>query len=74
MTSALRCLTGAPENYIPGVSMYFDDVSFFFANRWCGELASIAEFNEETEFRKIDHDHSLANRRSAIDWAKTMYV
>ncbi|XSC45472.1 hypothetical protein ACF1BQ_005010 [Bradyrhizobium sp. RDT10] len=27
--SALRCLTGRPEQYLPAVSMYFDDVGFF---------------------------------------------
>src|SRR5262245_35423030 len=37
-THALRCLTQSPEKYNPAVSVYFDDVTFFFANEWCGEL------------------------------------
>lgn len=74
--SALRCLTGAPDRYLPAVSMYFDDVSFFFANRWCGELASIEEFNAEQPARKIDLDRSLPGRRPVKDaaWYPNMYV
>ena len=50
-TAALQCLTGRPENYRPGISMYFDDRSFFFANEWAGELAAIAEFNENHKLK-----------------------
>ena len=31
--------------------MYFDDRSFFFANEWAGELAAIAEFNENHKLK-----------------------
>lgn len=74
--AALRLMTGTPDKYIPAISMYFDDVSFFFANRWAGELAAIAEFNEENEHRKIDRDHSLPGRRpvKAESWYQTMHV
>jgi hypothetical protein len=74
--SALRCLTGAPEKYIPGVSMYFDDVTFYFANEWAGELAAIKEFNEEHELRKIGRDRSLPGHRpaKAESWYASMYV
>lgn len=74
--SSLRCLTGRPNQYTPAVSMYFDDVAFFFANRWCGELASIAEFNEASHYRKIDMDRSLPGRRyaKADSWYQTMHV
>lgn len=57
-THALRCLSGRPELYNPAISMYFDDVAHFFANRWCGELAALREFNDGHEFRKIDHDRT----------------
>jgi hypothetical protein len=63
--SALRCLQGAPELYLPAISMYFDDVTFFFANRWCGELRAIEEFNHLGEFRKIDRDYSIAAKRQS---------
>src|SRR5216683_2188166 len=74
--SALRCLLGRPELYTPAVSMYCDDVQFFFANRWCGELRAIDEFNEENEKRKIDQDRSLPGRRAEINapWYRAMFV
>jgi hypothetical protein len=74
--AALRCLTRKPEKYNPAISMYFDDVSFFFANKWAGELAAIAEFNEAYELRKIDRDRSLPGRRpsKAENWYSKMYV
>jgi len=72
---ALRCLESHPEKYNPAISMYFDDVSFFFANKWAGELAAIAEFNDEHDLRKIDHDRSLPGRRAnGAPWYASMYV
>jgi hypothetical protein len=74
--SALQVLDGSTDKYLPGISMYFDDVSFFFANKWAGELAAIEEFNAATEQRKIDHDRSLVwHRPPQLDsWYSTMYV
>jgi hypothetical protein len=73
---ALSCLVGKSDLYNPAVSMYFDDVSFYFANEWCGELAAINEFNEEHTFRKIGRDLSLPGRRpsQAQAWYSSMYV
>jgi len=75
-TAALRCLTGHAEKYSPAVSMYFDDVGFFFANRWAGELAAIAEFNDVHELRKMDRDRSLPGHRPTRTdgWYERMYV
>lgn len=74
--AGLRCLTGDAEKYVPAISMYFDDVSFFFANPWCGELAAIDEFNSENEMRKIGNDRSLPGRRPVVaaSWYGAMYV
>jgi hypothetical protein len=74
--SALKCLTRHPDKYTPAVSMYFDDVSFFFANAWAGELAAIAEFNKEQDMRKIGRDRSLPGHRrmKADGWYSAMYV
>jgi len=74
--SALRCLLGRSELYPPAVSVYCDDVQFFFANRWCGELRAIDEFNEENEKRKIDQDRSLPGRRAELNapWYRAMFV
>jgi hypothetical protein len=56
--------------------MYFDDVSFFFANEWAGELAAIDEFNRENALRKITRDRSLPGRRpvKAESWYQQMYA
>jgi hypothetical protein len=75
--SALKVFDGPTELYIPAISMYFDDVSFFFANRWAGELAAIEEFNEQHALRKIDQDRSLKNGRRPgplHGWYNRMYV
>jgi hypothetical protein len=73
--SSLRCLSSAPEKYLPAISMYFDDVGFFFANQWAGELAAIREFNEQHELRKIDVDRSLNSRPvKAEGWYSNMHV
>jgi hypothetical protein len=74
--SALQVLDGSTDKYLPAISMYFDDVSFFFANKWAGELAAIEEFNGTNEQRKIDHDRSLVwHRPPQFDgWYSNMYV
>jgi hypothetical protein len=74
--AALRCLTSRPDKYSPAISMYFDDVSFFFANDWAGELAAISEFNSDHEYRKIGRDRSLPGSRplKAENWYQSMYA
>ncbi len=74
--AVLRCLTSRPENYNPAISMYFDDVSFFFANEWAGELAAIHEFNGEHQLRKIGPDRSLPGRRpvTSASWYSKMFT
>jgi hypothetical protein len=74
--SALRCLLGAPELYTPAISVYCDDVQFYFANRWCGELRAIEEFNNENAMRKIDQDRSLPGMRPdrCESWYRSMFV
>jgi hypothetical protein len=74
--SALRSLLGKPELYAPAVSIYCDDVCFFFANRWCGELRAIEEFNDENATRKIDQDRSLPGHRPSQNdaWYQSMFV
>jgi hypothetical protein len=74
--SALQCLLGPPELYCPAVSIYFDDIQFFFANRFCGELLAIDEFSRVNTMRKIDQDRSLPGHRSVLvaQWYPAMYV
>ena len=72
--SALRSLLGPSEKLLPAVSLYFDDVGFFFANEWCGELAAIREFNDDNELRKIGPDRSFIARTPSAPWHAHMYV
>ena len=75
--SALKLFDGDVLNYLPAVSMYFDDVGFFFANHWAGELAAINEFNEAHALRKIDRDRSLPSDRrpgGPRSWYGHMYA
>lgn len=74
--AALRTLEGRPGQYLPVVSMYFDDVDAIFANDWCGELAAIHEFNAAHELRKIGRDRSIPGHRpvSACAWYEHMYT
>jgi len=74
--SALRCLKGRPELYAPAISVYMDDTQFFFANRWCGELLAVEEFNQQNAMRKIDEDRSLPGHRpdSITYWYRSMFV
>ena len=73
---ALTCLQGRPDLYTPAVSVYLDDVSTYFSNRWCGELAAVDEFNAENKLRKIDVDRTLPGHRTDRDriWFERMYV
>jgi hypothetical protein len=72
--SALRAFSGAPEQYLPAVSMYLDDTSSFFHNDWCGELAAVREFNERSALRKIDQDRNVDSRPMRRMWHEKMRV
>ncbi|BDW88323.1 hypothetical protein MACH01_10900 [Thalassospira tepidiphila] len=74
--SCLEALKFHPDCYLPAVSMYFDDISFFTANRWCGELLAIDDFNAANEKRKIDIDRTLPGNRpyQNVGWYRNMYV
>jgi len=52
--NALGILKFNPENYIPAVPLYVDDVyDLITYNPWCGEEKAINEFNQENNYRKI---------------------
>jgi hypothetical protein len=73
---SMRGLCGPAACYLPAVSLYFDDVGFFFANRTCGALAAIDEFNENNPLRIVDRDRSLPGRHvhPAAPWYSRMYA
>ena len=70
----LKILEGSPEKYLPHFWCYFDDVSGPSANRWCGELLAIDEFNADHSSRKIHRDEFLQSRRvfKNSDWISMM--
>jgi hypothetical protein len=59
----LRVFRGAATSYLPTVAVYLDDVGFDDTNPWNGELLAVAEFNEESERRKIAPFSFLRARR-----------
>lgn len=74
-TEALKCLSAAPLNYLPRVTMYFDDVGHAWHNPWCGELLAINEFNTASDFRKISPINFLSETRlfKNASWIGKMY-
>ena len=74
--SALKALHGQPEQYLPAISFYFDDVGSFFNNFRTGELLAIDEHNARLPQRVIDRDRSLPGRRPAAaqGWYQHMFV
>jgi hypothetical protein len=72
---AMQIFLGEADRYLPCTIVYFDDVSFWSANSWCGERLAIREFNEANTFRKLEHDRFLKYRRvyKDSDWLDRIY-
>jgi hypothetical protein len=76
---ALAVFSGAPENYLPRVLLYVDDIHHESHNSWCGERLAIHEFNRSQPMRKAEaHVFMRTNRlfRNAawIDHIMTLHV
>lgn len=74
--SALRGLNGNVNCYLPAISIYLDDVSSYFSNEACGELAAVAEHNAAHPMCCIYPDRSLPGLRPqrVEGWYRHMYV
>jgi hypothetical protein len=74
--SALRGLNGDVNCYLPAISFYLDDVSSYFSNEACGELAAVLEHNQANQMRCIYPDRSLPGFRPqrVEGWYRQMYV
>lgn len=59
----LKVLDGRPEQYLPIVPVYLDDVGMDGANPWNGELLAVSEFNDAHPLRKIAPFNLLASKR-----------
>jgi hypothetical protein len=76
---ALTVLTGAPENYLPRVLLYVDDIHEESHNSWCGERLAIREFNQSHAMRKAEAHVFLRTKRlfrnaAWIDHIMTLHV
>jgi hypothetical protein len=74
--SALRLFTAPGSRMLRRVTMYFDDVNFFFNHRFAGELLAIDEFNASQSRVKIDVWRGLVKNRPfpEASWLPNMYV
>lgn len=74
--SALKVFSGRAELYNPAMPLYLDDISTFFGNSYCGELAGVNEFNDTHDLRKIDIDFTLPGHRpyKHLNWYDRMRV
>lgn len=74
--AALRVLTGNVNCYLPAISFYLDDVSSYFSNEACGELAAVLEHNAAHPMQSIYPDRSLPGLRPmrTENWYRHMYV
>ena len=60
---SLKVLEMSPNQYLPRVTIYLDDLQDDSHNSWCGESAAIHEFTENHEFRKIERHTFLRGYR-----------
>ena len=77
LKAGLKLFDHDVEFYLPMVFSYFEDISRSHFNKFCGELLSIEEFNEDHDLRKIDIDHEGRNHHSQLVhqvWFERMHV
>jgi hypothetical protein len=73
---ALNLLEGDPENYLPWIIIYLDDVDHDGHNQHSGEMLAIQEFTERHPLRPITPYNSLRPRRlfQRALWIDHMYM
>jgi hypothetical protein len=73
--NCLSLLDGRPDQYLPWLPVFFDDVLLDPHNPWCGELLAINEFNAEHQYRKISPFQALRQKRfmKNAGWLEQMY-
>jgi hypothetical protein len=72
----LKVLTGRPDQYLPIISVFLDDITADSINPWTGELLAVNEFNLEHEHRKIAPFTLLRSKRifKNAQWIDRMYA
>jgi hypothetical protein len=72
---ALEILRRPDTQMLRRTFLYFDDIFLPENHRFAGERLAIEEFNDETQFVKIDRWHSLSNRIFRdYRWIQQMYI
>ncbi len=73
---ALEILKGGPQQYLPIVPVYLDDIGVDGSNPWTGELLAVDEFNTETALRKIAPFTLLRSQRifKNTQWIDRMFA
>lgn len=73
---ALLLLDGDPEQYLPRVLVYVDDLEDESHNSYCGASLAVNEFNHEHELRKIERWQFLRGYRIFRNarWIDHMYT
>jgi hypothetical protein len=73
---ALDIFRSTNRNMLAHVPLYFDDISFFGASAYAGELLAIKEFNSEQGMVKIDPWPALRFNRPFQErrWLTKMYI
>ena len=74
--ASLPILSGKPENYLPLVPVYLDDIGVDGNSPWSGELLAVAEFNQDNEARKIAPFTLLRSKRifKNTQWIDRMFA
>ncbi|GJD75264.1 hypothetical protein [Methylobacterium goesingense] len=74
--NTLKVLDGRPEQYLPLLPVYLDDVGMDGANPWNGELLAAAEFNARQPMRKIAPFNLLRSKRvfKNAQWIDRMFT
>jgi hypothetical protein len=73
---AFKVFTLPGRKMLRRVTLYFDDINFFFNHEFAGERLAITEFNAANTMVKIDKWRGLANNRVFREhsWIDQMYV
>lgn len=73
---ALRVLEGGPEQYLPLVPIYVDDIEYDGHSMFAGEQLAIEEFNQRNPMRKIAKFSFLRQKRvfQRPNWIDHIYL
>lgn len=70
---ALDIFLSAPENYLPAVLVYVDDIERLLTyNSYGGEMLALTEFNQEHRYRKIERKPVRVDRKPKY-WHRQIY-